>query len=61
MTPHPIPSEMDALQLLGPNEFEVATVPVPSPAANEVLCRVHSVAICGTDKEIVSGNFLERG
>lgn len=61
MTHDQIPEEMDALHLLGPNQFEVATVAVPAPAANEVLCRVHSVAICGTDKEIVSGNFLQRG
>ncbi len=56
-----IPETMEALQLLAPNEFDVATVKVPDPGPNEVLCRVHSVAICGTDKEIVSGNFLARG
>jgi L-iditol 2-dehydrogenase len=56
-----ITETMDALQLLAPNEFDVAIVKVPAPAPNEVLCRVHSVAICGTDKEIISGNFLERG
>jgi L-iditol 2-dehydrogenase len=61
VTTDTIPAEMDALQLLAPNEFEVTTVDVPAPAGNEVLCRVHSVAICGTDKEIVSGNFLNRG
>ncbi|HSL25195.1 MAG TPA: zinc-binding dehydrogenase [Acidimicrobiia bacterium] len=52
---------MDALVLVGPNEFEVQTVGVPDPAPGEVLCKVHAVAICGTDKEIISGNFLRRG
>ncbi|MGZ8754325.1 MAG: zinc-dependent alcohol dehydrogenase, partial [Acidimicrobiia bacterium] len=52
---------MEALVLTGPNEFEIQTTEVPSPAAHEVLCKVHSVAICGTDKEIISGNFLKRG
>jgi len=52
---------MDALVLVGPNEFEIQTADVPSPAPGEVLCKVHSVAICGTDKEIISGNFLKRG
>lgn len=56
-----IPERMDALQLLAPNEFDVVEVDVPEPAPGEVLCRVHSVAICGTDKEIVSGNFVKRG
>jgi L-iditol 2-dehydrogenase len=56
-----IPDQMDALQLLGPDQFDVVRVDVPEPAPREVLCRVHSVAICGTDKEIVSGNFLQRG
>ena len=55
------PSEMDALVLLGPDEFEVQKAPVPEPGHHEVLCEVHSVAICGTDKEIISGNFLKKG
>jgi L-iditol 2-dehydrogenase len=52
---------MDAIVLIGPNEFEVRKVGVPSAGPAEVLCKVHSVAICGTDKEIISGNFLKRG
>lgn len=54
-------TSMEALVLTGPAEFEVRSVPVPDPAPGEVVCRVHSVAICGTDKEIISGNFLKRG
>ena len=49
-----IPSTMDALALLGPNEFEIQTAAVPPVGPQEVLCEVHSVAICGTDKEIIS-------
>lgn len=57
----PIPESMDALVLLGPDEFEVREVEVPQASAGEVLCRVHSVAVCGTDTEIISGRFLKRG
>jgi len=56
-----LPATMDALALTGPNEFEIRTVPVPPVGPQEVLCKVHSVAICGTDKEIISGNFLRKG
>jgi L-iditol 2-dehydrogenase len=61
MTVGQLPSTMRALHLLGPDEFEVATVDVPEPGPIEVLCRVHSVAICGTDKELISGKFRKRG
>lgn len=56
-----VPKRMDVLALTGPNQFEMQQSDVPSPAPMEVLCKVHSVAICGTDKEIISGNFLKRG
>ncbi|HEY5684373.1 MAG TPA: alcohol dehydrogenase catalytic domain-containing protein [Acidimicrobiia bacterium] len=61
MSTERLPDSMRALQLLGPDEFEVTSVDVPRPGHHEVLCRVHSVAICGTDTEIVSGHFLSRG
>ncbi len=56
-----IPSTMDGLALLGPNEFEVQKASVPEPARHEVLCEVHSVAICGTDTELIGGHFLKKG
>ncbi len=56
-----VPSTMDALVLLGPNEFEVQDAAVPEPARHEVLCEVHSVAICGTDTELIAGHFLKKG
>lgn len=55
------PTTMEALVLLAPGEFEIQTVAVPAAGRHEVVCEVHSVAICGTDKEIISGNFLKKG
>lgn len=56
-----IPDTTQGLVLLGPDEFEIREVPVPSPAPDEVLCEVHSVAICGTDAELIGGNLLKKG
>ncbi|MFQ5860365.1 MAG: zinc-binding dehydrogenase [Dehalococcoidia bacterium] len=56
-----IPRTMDALTLLGPNQFEVWEAQVPHPGPREVLCQVDSVAICGTDHEIIQGHFQDRG
>ncbi len=52
---------MQALALTAPGEFEVQEVPVPQAGPGEGLCEVHSVAICGTDREVVAVNFLKRG
>ena len=46
---------MKALVLNGPNEFEIQRIPVPEPLPHEVLCRVKSVAICGSDPGFISG------
>ena len=54
--PQFIPHEMRALVLTAPGKFEIQTVPVPSVVSAEVLCRVHCVAICGSDPEIVRGS-----
>ncbi len=51
---------MRALVLTAPHAFEVADVPKPEPKANEVLCRVKAIAICGTDAEIIEGTFKGR-
>lgn len=56
-----VPKTMRALVLTGVNAFEVQDgVPVPEPGPTEVLCRIHSVAICGTDPEIIQGSFKGR-
>ncbi len=49
---------MEALVLLGPDEYEFREVPVPEIGPPEVLCRVGAVAICGTDLGIMSGKFF---
>jgi L-iditol 2-dehydrogenase len=55
-----IPSTMQALILTGVSEFEVGELPTPRPGRYEVLCRVDSVAICGTDLHIIEGRFPGR-
>jgi L-iditol 2-dehydrogenase len=37
-------------------ELEVRDVPLPHPAANEVLVRVSAVGLCGTDAHIFAGH-----
>ncbi len=41
----------------GPGSLEVRDVPVPIPAAGEVLVRVDTCGICGTDLKIREGHF----
>ncbi|MBQ0059604.1 MAG: alcohol dehydrogenase catalytic domain-containing protein [Lachnospiraceae bacterium] len=48
---------MKALRLNAPNDFEVTEVPVPVAGESEVLCKVESVSICGTDPHIIKGEF----
>src|SRR5712692_4225288 len=56
-----LPQRMRAVVLTAPNQHEVRDdVPVPRPAALEVLCRVDSVAICGTDLHMYEGRFPGR-
>lgn len=44
-----IPSTMTASVLRGVKDLIVEERPVPVPAADEVLIRVHSVGVCGSD------------
>jgi L-iditol 2-dehydrogenase len=48
---------MDALVVHEPDRFSIESVPRPEPGENELLCKVHAVAICGTDPHIISGDF----
>ena len=57
MTGSAIPAEMDAAVLRDFGELTVERVPVPQPAAGEVLCRVLACGICGTDLKIVAGDY----
>jgi L-iditol 2-dehydrogenase len=56
-----IPKTMKALMLTAINTFEMRELPVPMPAAGEVLCRIRAVAICGTDPEIIKGKYVSKG
>lgn len=56
-----IPARMRAVVLTGPGAHEIRDdVPVPRPGPMEVLCRVDSTAICGTDLHIYEGKFPGR-
>jgi L-iditol 2-dehydrogenase len=56
-TPAPMPTTMRAAVYRGINDVRVETVPVPEIGAGEVLIRVHSCGVCGTDlKKIHTGS-----
>src|SRR5271165_867091 len=52
-----IPSTMLAAVYRGVNDVRLETVPVPAIGAGELLLRVHSCGVCGTDlKKIATGS-----
>ena len=52
-----IPATMLAAVYRGTNDVRVETVPVPEIGAGELLVRVHTCGICGTDlKKISTGS-----
>jgi L-iditol 2-dehydrogenase len=52
-----IPATMQAAVYRGVNDVRVETVPVPKIGPGELLVRVHTCGICGTDlKKIASGS-----
>jgi len=54
---HAIPSTMQAAVYRGVNDVRLETVPVPQIGAGEILIRVHTCGICGTDlKKIATGS-----
>ena len=56
-TSAPIPATMRAAVYRGINDVRVETVPVPEIGRGEVLIRVHSCGVCGTDlKKIHTGS-----
>ena len=56
-TKHSIPTTMRAAVYRGVNDVRVETVPVPNIGPGELLVRVHTCGICGTDlKKISSGS-----
>ncbi len=54
---HVVPATMRAAVYRGVNDVRVESVPVPTIGPGEVLVRIHSCGICGTDlKKIHSGS-----
>src|SRR6476646_5805734 len=52
-----IPTEMLAAVYRGVNDVRVETVPVPQIGKGELLVRIHTCGICGTDlKKIATGS-----
>src|SRR6478609_3729368 len=55
--PHSIPATMQAAVYRGVNDVRVETVPVPDIGPGEMLVRVRSCGVCGTDlKKIATGS-----
>lgn len=48
---------MQALVVREPKVLDVTEVPMPEPGRNEVLARVRSVSICGTDAHLINGDY----
>src|SRR5204863_5918302 len=52
-----IPSTMTAAVYRGRNDVRLETVPVPQIGRGEILIKVHTCGICGTDlKKIATGS-----
>jgi L-iditol 2-dehydrogenase len=49
----PIPSDMKAWVLGGPDELVLRNKPTPVPGRAEVLVRIDAVAICATDLQVI--------
>lgn len=52
---------MRAAVLHAPGDFSIETVPVPQPGYGEVLVKIKSVSICGSDPGIFGGAVLKDG
>lgn len=52
-----IPNVMKAMVLKAYDELELIELPVPQPGPGEVLCRIKSVAICGSDPKMIHGGY----
>jgi len=48
---------MKAIRLNGPDDLELCEIPVPEPGPFDVLAKVETVSICGTDPHIFAGDF----
>ncbi|MEL6682351.1 MAG: alcohol dehydrogenase catalytic domain-containing protein [Pseudomonadota bacterium] len=48
---------MEALVLTAPREFSIQEIPVPVAVDDEVLVKIDTTFICGTDPHIIQGDF----
>ncbi|QIG45167.1 alcohol dehydrogenase catalytic domain-containing protein [Nocardioides anomalus] len=48
---------MQTLVVLEPRVLDITETPVPEPGPLEVLARVRSVSICGTDAHLINGDY----
>lgn len=55
--PQTVPERMQALVVREPKVLDVTDVPVPRPGLHEVLARVRSVSLCGTDAHLINGDY----
>src|SRR6266702_2108245 len=51
----PVPAQMKAWVLGGPDELFLRDMPTPVPGRADVLVRIDAVAICATDLEVIHG------
>jgi L-iditol 2-dehydrogenase len=58
-TPPAVGKEMRAAVYRGKGRLEVETVPVPEIGTGEILVRVHSCGICGTDLKKIEHNLVQ--
>ncbi len=52
-----IPKKMKAMALVAFDKLELVDVLVPEPGPGEVLCRIKSVALCGSDPKMIHGGY----
>lgn len=57
MKKYEIPNTMKAMELIAYDKLELREVPVPMPGPGEVLCKIKSVAICGSDPKLIHGGY----
>ena len=52
-----VPEKMKAVVLMGPDKLEIQEVDVPKPGPADVLIRVESLALCGSDVGLIKSPF----
>src|SRR5256714_1406572 len=55
MSTNHVPTTMRAAVLRGPRSMSIESLPVPQPAANEVLVKVDANGLCGSDVHCYTG------